>query len=419
MSSQLISSLRDYVRRSFTESTLASPIVRPVAGMLRGRRAAAEALDGNFVPYHGLSRRGITLLIDTTNKCNLRCVMCHFALPETRLEKVIQWSDEHIEMLERDILPHVRRAILSAGTEPLMWKGFPRLLEAVRRSGVPESEMITNGTLLTDELAELIVAAGITRVQISVDGATKEIFESIRVGANFEEVLASIDRLNDAKRRLGSEVPHLQLNATLSARNIDELDDILRLAKRHGVRYIDMRHAVVLPGLDMEKDSLVHEKERSNAAMQRAGELAHELGLEVVCIPEAFSLSVPEPVPEPDSYTIPAAEPEPSGDYPHLDQLPAKPACDYPWRQFHVRPDRSVVPCCFWYTDEPLGNLDDDSFEDIWHGEGYRRLRWQMLTGNLGPNCAACPAVVGMGSIDDDSRFRALEKPDEVPASGS
>ena len=74
------------------------------------------------------------------------------------------------------------------------------------------------------------------------------------------------------------------------------------------------------------------------------------------------------------------------------------------------------MPCCFWYTDEPLGNLDHESFEEIWQGAGYRRLRWEILTGNLGPNCAACPAVAGMGSVDDDERFRALEKPVEANA---
>ena len=62
--------------------------------------------------------------------------------------------------------------------------------------------------------------------------------------------MPAVGRLNDAKERLGSELPHLQFNVTLSSRNLGELEKIVRLAGRFGVRSLDLRHMIVLEGLD-------------------------------------------------------------------------------------------------------------------------------------------------------------------------
>ena len=74
-----------------------------------------------------------------------------------------------------------------------------------------------------------------------------------------------------------------------------------------------------------------------------------------------------------------------------------------------VKPDLAVVPCCFWYTEESLGDLGRQNFKEIYNGEGFRRLRWEVLSGHLGPNCAHCP-VSGIGSVQDESTFHALQR---------
>lgn len=423
-------------------------LLRAGARRIWSERRLDDPLDGGFLPYRGLGRRSLTVLLDATNKCNLRCTMCHFALEETRREPLVRWTTDDVDALERDVLPHARRVFLSAGTEPLVWPHFPRLLYAVRRARVPRVELITNGLLLTDELAERIVAARVTRVQLSIDGATKETYESIRAGADFERFVEALERLRAAKRRARSRRPALQFNVTLMRRNVDELEDLLRLARRHGVASIDLRHVVVDERLDVERESLVHDKPRAHRALARARSLAAELGLELVRWPEDFVLDEGEEAHAPeaphaleemvapkgpaaevdagpadtqdaDAVTAPPSGPRPShareldpAAMPSLDlaALPARPICDLPWRQMCVRPDRTVVPCCFWYTGEPLGDLAHEDFDEVWQGDGFRRLRQQILTGELGPNCAACPSL-GAGCSQGDAAYRALARP--------
>jgi MoaA/NifB/PqqE/SkfB family radical SAM enzyme len=64
------------------------------------------------------------------------------------------------------------------------------------------------------------------------------------------------------------------------------------------------------------------------------------------------------------------------------------------------------VPCCFWYTDDALGDLHRQPFEEIWEGRPYRRLRAELLSGELGPNCAHCP-VLGIGDPADPRAYEA------------
>ena len=77
------------------------------------------------------------------------------------------------------------------------------------------------------------------------------------------------------------------------------------------------------------------------------------------------------------------------------------PLCTLPWRQFVVRPDRSVVPCTFWYTTDRMGNLEQQTFAEIWDGPAYRALRAELLAHRPGVNCRTCP-IRGIGSVDDE-----------------
>jgi len=387
-----------------------------------------DPLSGFFTPYYGRSRRGLKMLMDAINKCNLRCVMCHFAYDSTQTEPVVHWTPEVLETIEHGVLPHVEHALLSVGTEPLMWKGFPLLLDTLRRQGVPITEMITNGLLLTEALAEKIVALPMSKVQISLEGATRETYESVRINGDFDKFLAKVELLGAAKAAAGSALPRLQFNIAMMRRNLDQMLDLARLAHRLGVEELDLRHLVILDGLGMEQETLIGAKERSNRMMDQVRALCGDLGLEIATAPPNFHLDQPaQPTaaaPAPDvsaASPVPVAPPEPAADavgFPDLRRVPKKPACDAPWKQFNVRPDGTVTPCCFWYTGESLGDLKRQSFTEVWEGPAYRRLRWELLSGNYGPNCANC-AVRGIGSVDDDSAHFAHNQEKRAKVTGT
>lgn len=406
---------------------------------------AAEMLSGFHPTLHGTGRRELLVLMDSTNKCNLRCVMCHFSYESTRLEPFDSWDDAALVRLRDQVLPLTWRAVLSVATEPLMWKRFPDLLDVLRQARVPVFDMITNCTLMTDELAERIVGSGMTGVSISVEGGTAATYESIRRPAKFAQFQAGVRRLVAARARHGGGTPRLQFNVVLLRRSIHELPDVMRLAAELGVEDIDLRHVIQMDDLGMDQESMLNDKRRCNAALAEARRLAAELGLRILCDPGDFVVTddEPEPPPLPSRTQVAVGAPDApkrdplAGDdatpaaalprFPRRKQRPpvrfyatgkgeldlslvpervGKVICDAPWKQFNLRPDGTVVPCCFWYTDDRLGDLSTQTFGEIWEGESYRRLRWEVLTGKLGPNCARCP-VRGIGDVQDPEAHRA------------
>lgn len=442
---------------------LGGSIVRGVTGWIWGTAAVSDPLDARYVPYLGPGKRSLTLIMDATNKCNLRCIMCHFALEEVQTQKSVQWDAVHVRRIEEELLPFVQHAYLSAGTEPLMSKVFGQVLDAVQRARVPEVEMITNGLLLTDSMAERIVRSGITRMHFSVDGATKETYERVRVGGNFEQFQASVRCLNAAKQRLNLDHPQLQFNFTIMASNVGDLVGLIEMAAEHQVPFVDLRHMVINGDLDIEHESLLKNKRLANRQLAKARLRAKQLGIHLVRCPEDFELSAEEECAEepglvssravearhlvalrnadavqrapstpetPDCAEsveiggfLPAAlapldareeppgpGPAPGAELQELElgpmDIPKRPLCDAPWTQYNVRPDRTVTPCCFWYTGAALGDLGTQSFEEIRQGHGYRKLRWEILSGNLSSDCAGCP-VIGIGDAQDDSAYRA------------
>jgi len=364
-----------------------------------------SVLRGFGTPHSRHGQRPLTLMLDTTNKCNLRCVMCHFAYPSAAKEPLQKWDLDFLAKLEREVLPHVQHAQLSLGTEPLVWKHFPDLLDACKRAGVPVIDMYTNAVLLTEELARKIVSTPMTRVQLSLEGVSRRGFDEVRAGATFEEFERGVQLLVRARAEVGSQLPRLQFNVTLLRRNAGEIEDIVRLAHRWGIDFLDFRHVVVHDGLGMEQESFFGDKPGFNRLMKRVRALAAELDVAIYIQPPDFQLEGEE-----SSGPVPGAPLVQDGPFevgrvsePVRRELPL---CLAPWQQFFVRPDRSVVPCTFWYTQDRMGDLERQSFGEIWDGEPYRRLRHQLLTGNYGVNCAQCP-LRGIGSVEDERAHRS------------
>lgn len=129
------------------------------------------------------------LEIETVNTCNARCPMCTIdewtrhspTMKEEIFGKIVDEVAEHA--------PTIRRASLYRDGEPLLDKKLPDRVARLKDVGVGTVSIATNVSLLNEERARGILEAGIDHVILSVDSLKKEIYESIRVRLNFEEVL--------------------------------------------------------------------------------------------------------------------------------------------------------------------------------------------------------------------------------------
>lgn len=140
---------------------------------------------------HG--RRIDYLRISVTDRCNLRCVYCMPAegVPWKKHDEILSWEE-----IERFAAAAAREGISKirlTGGEPLVRAG---IVDHVRRlravTGIESIAVTTNGTLLPG-LAQDLVDAGLTRVNISLDTLDPETYSSITRGGKLEDVLAGIE----------------------------------------------------------------------------------------------------------------------------------------------------------------------------------------------------------------------------------
>lgn len=143
------------------------------------------------IDAHG--RRIDYLRISLTDRCNLRCVYC---MPEEGVvwkspEKILTF--EEIERFARLAVGEGIGKIRLTGGEPLVRRGVVDHIRRLRAiTGLEAIALTTNGTLLPGFAADLR-AAGLSRVNISLDSLDSEVFARITRGGRLEDALAGVD----------------------------------------------------------------------------------------------------------------------------------------------------------------------------------------------------------------------------------
>ena len=130
--------------------------------------------------------------IETINACNARCPMC--TIDEWNKEEKLM--DDHLfRKIVQEISENksnVKRVNLYRDGEPLLDRKLPDRIELCNQLEVPSVSISTNASLLTPELSERILQAGLKMITFSLDSLSKPIYESIRRGLDFEVVLDNI-----------------------------------------------------------------------------------------------------------------------------------------------------------------------------------------------------------------------------------
>ncbi|MEZ5322658.1 MAG: radical SAM protein [Microthrixaceae bacterium] len=142
-----------------------------------------------------------------SNACNLQCVMCSGEFSSAirahreRLPALaMPYGEAFFEELV-EFLAHLD-TVKVLGGEPFLSVESMRVMElAIEHSSAPVT-VTTNATQWNDRVARL-VDSGRLEMVVSLDGVSAEVYESIRVGASFDKVLANVDRMQAAAARHG------------------------------------------------------------------------------------------------------------------------------------------------------------------------------------------------------------------------
>jgi len=372
------------------------------------------------------TRRFLRVKLDMVGRCQLRCIMCHFAHPQFQ-ENPVTMDRALLEKVAADLFPRAHDVVLSSSAEPLLSPDLPRALELCREHDVPLFHFSTNAIGLTNAIMEKLVDVQMPVLTISVDGATKETFEAIRPPMKWEKLLQKLELVREVKARRRSAFPKVSITCVLMRRNIREAPELVRLMHRLGAEHINLVHMGVVGGLGVEDESLVNDPALSNRMLAEAHAVADGLGLPIV-MPLPFPEGFGRPVEAAEAAITDATRAEaggvtalgsagqeaPSNSFTiaefmnHKIQefgLAAKFSerhdrrCYFPWYYIHINPDGTVFPCGCWFEFSTFGDFRTQSFREIWTGGSYRELRRQIRDMELRDVCANC-SVANMGRPD-------------------
>jgi MoaA/NifB/PqqE/SkfB family radical SAM enzyme len=169
------------------------------------------------------------LYIEPTNKCNLSCVTCIRNHWDVEYGKM---SETTFDCIMKDVraLPSPPKVFIGGLGEPL---SHPAVADMVGRAKALGSivELITNGTLLTEEMSHRLVASGLDTLWVSLDGARPESYADVRLGANLPQVLENLVHFRRARSSGHFPKPEIGIVFVAMKRNIDDLPEVLALGR--------------------------------------------------------------------------------------------------------------------------------------------------------------------------------------------
>ncbi len=335
--------------------------------------------------------RPLEVILDTTERCNLKCRMCYFSAVDRlqfppfdrSLSRTGMMPLETFGRVAADLFPRAHRVALGCAAEPLV---HPKFIDIVREAGsygVPDLWFPTNLLPLTPPKAEAICEAGVKTVGVSMDGTRPETYEAIRVGATFPRLMRCLGILNDVRRGAATR---LRLIFVWMQTNRADLADLPRFAEEVGASELDVRFVTPTAHVTAEDELLDGEDPGAlRAELAATAEDAAARGLKLVSYPD-FD----------DGGAI--------GLRGHLLRWraglydrrrlrgrfrTAVGGCAWPRHTVVVRPNGAVSPCIFW-EEEPIGLYPETTLAEVERSPLLSAITDGLRTGNPCGTCRTC-----------------------------
>ena len=250
--------------------------------------------------------------VELADACNLRCVMCVHGLGTMKNVGIME-EDFAKSMIDQLADMGVYSMKFNWRGEAAMHKKLAEIIRYAKEKGIPEVQMNTNGIPFDEHKISEVIKAGMDRVIFSVDGNSKETYEKIRVGSNFDKLVNNIEAFVRIRKELGSLKPFLRVQMVRTNTNAHEVDGLIQRWKN---KVEDIRISDV-----MDRGQGNHLTVGDQVSTGRAH-------------------------------------------------------CPQPFQRMIVARDGNVYPCCSdWYAKYKIGDAKTQPLKEIWKGERMNTLR--------------------------------------------
>lgn len=164
----------------------------------------------NMIPSPG----PIHLDLELINGCNYSCSFCPYSFKKTDRPEGFDSQGEKqmpfalIEKIAKEGEELNAKAVeFGYNTEPLLRKDIKQIIQCFRSHGFCDLRLGSNGSLLTQEMAENLIQSGLTQIQVSLDAHSEDTYKISRNSQKYNEVVSNVLTLIKIKEKTRSKTP--------------------------------------------------------------------------------------------------------------------------------------------------------------------------------------------------------------------
>lgn len=165
------------------------------------------------------------LEIEVTTACNLKCTICEHTY---WTQKPRHMTFEQFQRVV-DQFPGLKWVGMTGIGSGFLNPDYMKMLRFLKEERRCFVEFFDHFFLLKESISRELVRIGVNKVWVSLESASRDSYNRIRVGSDFDTVLNNIRSMMRVKRELKSPIPELWFHFIINAHNVDEMEDYLEL----------------------------------------------------------------------------------------------------------------------------------------------------------------------------------------------
>ena len=280
----------------------------------------------------------ISVILELVNRCDLECTMCYQGFRNDAEKKTLEIKD--LSKLFLEFKKNKLDALLLSSSEPLLYKHFDKILKMAEESKIMDQFLFTNGNLLNDKNSQLILNSSLTRLFVSLDAATEETYDKVRVPVNkkilntnrLKKVENNIIKFINLRNSLDKKIPLVRVSFVALKKNVHEVEMFIE----KWINIVDSVEIQKENSIDFYDDLLRKKFDSKKLLLKKYN-------------------------------------------------------CNEPWGQVTIHSDGVVGPCCNTVgRNLPVGNILKQSLKEIWQGKKMNGIREGFLNNKPKQVCQLC-----------------------------
>jgi radical SAM protein with 4Fe4S-binding SPASM domain len=293
-------------------------------------KAGFSYLEASVTGKADIKGMPVSISAELTNTCNLNCPQCFAGSGLMTRKKGFMDIDLYKKVM-KELSPYLYNANLYFQGEPML---HPQFFSFIGASEKIHSVVSTNGHFLSVENSEKLVSSSLNRLIVSLDGIDQNTYSTYRVNGNIADVTAGLKNLAIAKEKQKSSLK-IEIQVLVNSINENQIDQVRQFAKSLNA-LLRLKSMQIINKTEIGS-WLPSERRFSRYRMKE-------------------------------------------GEYVSKNRLPDR--CPRLWFNPVITWDGKIVPCCFDKNAEYImGDINNESFREIWDGPKFRIFRKRILTG--------------------------------------